>query len=127
MASAAAAAASGGGGSGGSGYAVYRATGLGRAFVESLQEMLSENELTNDQVVASLLAFDRSFNGALEQRTPINKLDMTAQLANYRFCDGVWTLTLQNATFAGAEGTLQTPLIKVVACEAKGKARRARK
>lgn len=30
-------------------YALYRATGLGRAFVDSVGEMFHEHEMTNDQ------------------------------------------------------------------------------
>jgi hypothetical protein len=112
---------------GGTGYAVYRASGLGRAFVETLAEMFQEQELNNDQVIASLLTFDRVFNAQLEARSPANKLAMEGMLQHYRFCDGVWTLQLKDAKFTGAEGSLYSPNIKVVACEAKGKGKRARK
>jgi hypothetical protein len=107
--------------------ALYRATGLGRAFTETLSEMFAEQELSNDQVIAALLAFDRSFNKQLETRTPANKIDIEAKLAHYRFCDGVWSLQLTNATFTGSDGVLHSPSIKVVAGEAKGKGRRTRK
>ena len=108
-------------------FALYRATGLGRAFVESLNEMFGEGELSNDQVISSLLTFDRSFTHHLEAKTPANKIDMEGRLANYRFCDSVWTLNLKNAKFSGAEGDIETPHVKVVACEAKSKGKRARR
>ena len=56
-----------------------------------------------------------------------NKVSMEGQLQTYRYCDGVWTLMLKDATFKGAEGTLHSPLIKVVACEAKAKPRNRRR
>lgn len=123
--------AGGGGGVGpsapGPSFALYRATGLGRAFVESLNEMFGEGELSNDQVISSLLTFDRSFTHHLEAKTPANKIDMEGRLANYRFCDSVWTLNLKNAKFSGAEGDIETTHVKVVACEAKSKGKRARR
>jgi hypothetical protein len=45
--------------SSGPNYALYRASGLGKAFVESVGEMFLENEMTNDQVIQALLAFDK--------------------------------------------------------------------
>lgn len=42
-----------------SAYALYRATGLGKAFLESLGEMYQEQEMTNDQVIQSTLTFDK--------------------------------------------------------------------
>ena len=112
---------------GGTTYAVYRATGLGRAFTETLHELLSEHELNNDQVISSLLTFDRVFNAQMEARTPANKLAMEGQLQHYRYFDGVWQMEINDAKFTGAEGTLYSPKIKIVACAAVGKGKRARR
>ena len=108
-------------------YALYRASGLGRAFVESVGEMFHEREMTNDQVIEALLHFDRAFNDAMENKTPQNKVNMEGHLSTYRYCDGVWTLHLTNATITGAEGSLHSDAIKVVACEARSKGKRTAK
>jgi hypothetical protein len=53
------AAASSSGVGGAPAYALYRASGLGKAFVESIGEMFNEHELTHDQVIQALLIFDK--------------------------------------------------------------------
>ena len=108
-------------------YALYRASGLGRAFVASVSEMFSEQEMTNDQVIEALLSFDRSFSAALENKQPQNKITVEGHLSNYRYCEGVWTLNLTNAKFEGPEGVIDTPSIKIVAVEAKTKGKKSGK
>lgn len=44
---------------GGPSYALYRASGLGKAFSETIEEMFHEQEMTNDQAIQALLAFDK--------------------------------------------------------------------
>lgn len=69
----------------------------------------------------------QSFNDHLADKSPVNKLSVEGHLANYRFCDGVWTLNLRHAQIHGAEGSLAVPAIKIVACEAKNKTKKTRK
>lgn len=98
--------------------ALYRASGLGRAFVASLGAMFDAAEMTNDQVIEALLHFDRAFSEAMENKAQ-NKVTIEGHLSTYRYCDGVWTMQLTDAQVQGQEGALHSRAIKIVACEAK--------
>jgi len=100
-------------------YALYRASALGKALQESLTEMYNENEISRDQVISTLLAFDRSFNEKLAERQPQNKITMEGRLSVYRYCDNVWSLNLLQSRLIGEDGTITSPHIRIIACEAK--------
>ncbi|UJR37366.1 hypothetical protein I4U23_030074 [Adineta vaga] len=110
-------------------YQLYRNTTLGVTLQDTLEEMISQGQLTEQAAGKVLSEFDRSINLALDKR--INKkVNFSGKLSTYRFCDNVWTLVLKD--FVVKEGnqgqhnttpTSQIPRVdkvKIVACDGKG-------
>ncbi|CAF1034640.1 unnamed protein product [Adineta steineri] len=110
-------------------YQFYRETTLGSALQETLDEMISRNQLTEQAASKVLSEFDRSINEALDKRIH-KKVHFSGKLNTYRFCDNVWTLILQDYSIKESNpgqhntgtATPQTRTgakIKIVACDAK--------
>ncbi|CAF0898100.1 unnamed protein product [Adineta steineri] len=111
-------------------YQLYRNTTLGVTLQDTLDEMISQGQLTELAASKVLSEFDRSINVALDKR--INKkVQFSGKLSTYRFCDNVWTLVLKDFSVkesnnpgghATSTATSQIPKadkVKIVACDGK--------
>lgn len=100
-------------------YQVYRATTLGQALQETLDELISTGKMGNHMKMRILLEFDKSISQALEQRVKNRLIMKCNKLFTYRFCDNVWTLWLQDVEFREYQELTKVDWVKIVACDGK--------
>ena len=100
-------------------YQLYRSTTLGTTLQDSLDELISAQQISPDLALKVLQQFDRSVNQALSQKAA-NRYTFKGHLKMYRFCDNVWTCVLEGAEFRDSHGqeSVATQKIKIVACDA---------
>ncbi|CAD5122696.1 DgyrCDS11106 [Dimorphilus gyrociliatus] len=100
-------------------YQMYRKTTLGNTLQESLDDLITMNQITPNLALKVLQQFDRAINSALSQRVR-NRTNFKGHLNTYRFCDNVWTFVLDDVEFKDAmieNGNIER--LKIVACDAK--------
>ncbi|CAF0929099.1 unnamed protein product [Adineta ricciae] len=112
-------------------YQLYRNTTLGVTLQETLEDMITQGQLTEQAAGKVLSEFDRSINAVLDKRIT-KKVQFTGKLSTYRFCDNVWTLVLNE--FSVREGNQaqqhntassnipRVDKVKIVACDGKSAA-----
>src|ERR1700682_1333417 len=78
-------------------YGVYRQSSCGIALTDTLQQLVEDDDINENEAMAILLQFDESINRLLTTRiSPSNECYMKGQLSTYRYRDQVWTLILRN-------------------------------
>jgi len=65
--------------------------------------------------LARSLVAAQSFSEVLANKVKA-KINIKGHLHTFRFCDNVWTFILQNATFKTDTETINTEVVKIVAC-----------
>ncbi|RWS22553.1 hypothetical protein B4U80_04625 [Leptotrombidium deliense] len=122
-------------------YEIYRNTTIGITLLDTLEEMIKNEQLTNRIIRRVLREFDKHICEKVSKcdvnvdiYKSITDDDNYKCLSTYRFCDNVWTLILRNVTV-----TIKDPgyvdhhvkkifieKLKIVACEAKDEKRESK-
>ena len=100
-------------------YQLYRNTTLGHTLQESLDELLSCNQITAQLALKILLQFDKVINTALASRIKARLTFKAGHLETYRFCDNVWTFVLKDVEFREVQELIRVDKVKIVACDGK--------
>ena len=101
-------------------YQLYRNTTLGNTLQESLDELMSYNQINANVAMKVLMQYDKAVNNALATRVK-NKLNFkSGKLNTYRFCDNVWTFMLSDVEFREVQELVRVNKVKIVACDGKG-------
>ena len=99
-------------------YQLYRNTTLGITLQDSLDELISSQQITPDLALKVLKQFDSSMSTHLSRvRTRYN---FKGKLRVYRFCDNVWTCVVEDVEFRDTQGqdNVSARRVKIVACDA---------
>ena len=99
-------------------YQLYRNTTLGISLQDSLDELISSQQITPDLALKVLKQFDSSMSTHLSRvRTRYN---FKGKLRVYRFCDNVWTCVVEDVEFRDTQGqdNVSARRVKIVACDA---------
>ncbi|KAL6046564.1 Transcription initiation factor IIA subunit 2 [Balamuthia mandrillaris] len=99
-------------------YALYRKTTLGMCLTDSLDELTSKESISPELAMKVLEQFDKSMNEALATKVK-NKVTFKGHLHTYRLVDNVWTFLLENTSFQAESETINTDVVKIVACDGK--------
>jgi len=78
--------------------------------------LAKDSNVTPELAMTVLKQFDKSVNEALANKVK-NKMSFKGHLHTYRYCDNVWTLILENATFKVDSETVNVDKVKIVACD----------
>ncbi|KAJ6537862.1 hypothetical protein B0H19DRAFT_1181079 [Mycena capillaripes] len=98
-------------------YEIYRASPLGIALMDTIDEYVRSNVLSGTQGISILQQFDRAMADALATKVKA-KASVKARLKTYNDYQEVWTFFLRNATFTMDDKTMvTTERVKVVACK----------
>lgn len=95
---------------------MYRNTTLGNCLQDTLDEMISNEQVTPQLAVRILLEYDKAINHALLNRTR-NRITIKGNLHTYRFCDDVWTFLVKDAEFVDVMNKTKVDTVKIVACD----------
>ncbi|KAJ7444436.1 hypothetical protein FB451DRAFT_1413123 [Mycena latifolia] len=91
----------------------YRSLGI--ALIDSLDEYVRANIMTDTLARAVLAEFDRAIAAAIASKVQA-RATVKAHLKTYRLCEEVWYFSLRNATFKmDGRQTVSTPKINVIA------------
>ena len=96
-------------------YEIYRATSLGNALADTLDELIQAGRLAPRLAMKVLFHFDRVAAEALQEKVK-NKLGFKGHLDTYRFCDEVWTFIIKDAHFKFEDQTVTADKVKIIAC-----------
>ena len=99
-------------------YQLYRNTTLGITLQDSLDELISSQQITPDLALKVLKQFDSSMGAHLSRvRTRYN---FKGKLKVYRVCDNVWTCVVEDVDFRDNHGqdNVSSRKVKIVACDA---------
>lgn len=106
-------------------YQHYRASSIGDALIETLNDMVTSNRVSGELAMKVLTHFDCAIAEALESDATAT-IKMEGHMDTYNRVDDVFTFLLKDVTFETREAIkgrvideFTTPLVKVVACEAK--------
>eukprot|EP01126_Amoeba_proteus_P064452 TRINITY_DN9030_c0_g1_i1.p1 TRINITY_DN9030_c0_g1~~TRINITY_DN9030_c0_g1_i1.p1 ORF type:complete len:121 (+),score=30.05 TRINITY_DN9030_c0_g1_i1:51-365(+) len=94
----------------------YRKTTLGIALSEGLDEMIRQEQISEQLATKVLAQFDQSFYSAFE-KVPQQQVKFKYKMKLYRFCDFVWTFVLENPSFQIGTESVQCDRLKVVAID----------
>jgi transcription initiation factor TFIIA small subunit len=83
-------------------YEFYRASSVGEALTETLNDLINENRITGALAVNILHHFDRVVPEVLETELHAT-MKVKAKIKHYRNVDEVWTFVLKNARFMTKE------------------------
>ena len=83
-------------------YTHYRESSLGQALSESIDLLVAEGKLTEEQAVVVLLQFDAEINKALAQQ-PSRFMNLEGDIASYRNADNTWNWQLTHVKFRIAD------------------------
>ncbi|VDL80812.1 unnamed protein product [Nippostrongylus brasiliensis] len=80
-------------------YTMYRETTLGKALIETLNELVEENLISRSLAAKTLALFDKHINRALAYKVKNKVQFKSEQLLAYRYCDNVWTFIMKDVEF----------------------------
>jgi transcription initiation factor TFIIA small subunit len=83
-------------------YEFYRASSVGEALTETLNDLIKENRITGALAVKILHHFDRVVPEVLETELHAT-MKVKAKIKHYQNVDEVWTFVLKNACFTTKE------------------------
>eukprot|EP00475_Leptophrys_vorax_P002533 TRINITY_DN11415_c0_g1_i1.p1 TRINITY_DN11415_c0_g1~~TRINITY_DN11415_c0_g1_i1.p1 ORF type:complete len:138 (+),score=24.29 TRINITY_DN11415_c0_g1_i1:212-625(+) len=92
-------------------YSHYQHSGLGISLRQALQEMVDQEELSEEHAAKILRQFDTSINDALKSGVR-SRASFNGALHTYRNCDNVWTFFLENVTFKSNDDVI--PMDKIL-------------
>ncbi|KAJ1971977.1 Transcription initiation factor IIA subunit 2 [Dimargaris verticillata] len=99
-------------------YELYRSSSLGSALMDSLDDLISEGQLSPQLAMRVLAQFDKSISDALNNRVK-TRISFKGSLRTYRLCDEVWTFIINKPTFKFDSEDITCSRVKIVACNAR--------
>ncbi|KAJ2988481.1 hypothetical protein NUW58_g3951 [Xylaria curta] len=101
-------------------YELYRRSSIGGALTDTLDDLITQNNIDPQLAMKVLANFDRAIAEVLQDKVR-SRLTFKANLDTYRFCDEVWTFQLKDVTFKMDNGgqVVSTDRVKIVSCSAK--------
>ncbi|KZO98667.1 transcription initiation factor IIA gamma subunit [Calocera viscosa TUFC12733] len=96
-------------------YEFYRSASIGRALMDSLDELIQDGVITPQLAFKVLMQFDRATTETLSKHVKF-KTSLKGHLSTYRLCDDVWTFFVKNPSFKIEGGELvQADKVKIIA------------
>ncbi|KAI1817487.1 transcription initiation factor iia small chain [Poronia punctata] len=101
-------------------YELYRRSSIGGALTDTLDDLITQNNIDPQLAMKVLANFDRAITEVLQDKVR-SRLSFKGSLDTYRFCDEVWTFQLKNVTFKMENGgqVVTADRVKIVSCTAK--------
>ncbi|KAI0431633.1 transcription initiation factor iia small chain [Xylaria sp. FL1042] len=101
-------------------YELYRRSSIGGALTDTLDDLITQNNIDPQLAMKVLANFDRAITEVLQEKVR-SRLTFKGSLDTYRFCDEVWTFQLKNVTFKMENGgqVVTADRVKIVSCTAK--------
>ncbi|KAI1172694.1 transcription initiation factor iia small chain [Nemania sp. FL0916] len=101
-------------------FELYRRSSIGNALTDTLDTLITQNNIDPQLAMKVLANFDRAVAEVLQEKVR-SRLSFKASLDTYRFCDEVWTFQLKNVNFKMDNGGMAVGAdkIKIVSCTAK--------
>jgi transcription initiation factor TFIIA small subunit len=107
-------------------YEFYRASSVGEALMETLNDLINANRITSALAIKILHHFDRVVPGVLATEVHATT-KIKAKIKHYQNVDEVWTFVLKNVCFTTKENgrkkdevqELRAEHITILACPAK--------
>ncbi|KAI1422265.1 transcription initiation factor iia small chain [Xylaria sp. FL1777] len=101
-------------------YELYRRSSIGGALTDTLDDLITQNNIDPQLAMKVLANFDRAITEVLQDKVR-SRLTFKGSLDTYRFCDEVWTFQLKNVTFKMENGgqVVTADRVKIVSCTAK--------
>ncbi|KAI0100884.1 transcription initiation factor iia small chain [Nemania sp. FL0031] len=101
-------------------YELYRRSSIGGALTDTLDDLITQNNIDPQLAMKVLANFDRAIAEVLQDKVR-SRLTFKASLDTYRFCDEVWTFQLKNVNFKMENGgqIVGADRVKIVSCTAK--------
>ncbi|KAI3317426.1 transcription initiation factor iia small chain [Xylariaceae sp. AK1471] len=101
-------------------YELYRRSSIGGALTDTLDDLITQNNIDPQLAMKVLANFDRAITEVLQDKVR-SRLTFKGSLDTYRFCDEVWTFQLKNVTFKMENGgqVVSADRVKIVSCTAK--------
>ncbi|KAI0438748.1 transcription initiation factor iia small chain [Xylaria telfairii] len=101
-------------------YELYRRSSIGGALTDTLDDLITQNNIDPQLAMKVLANFDRAIAEVLQEKVR-SRLTFKASLDTYRFCDEVWTFQLKNVAFKMENGgaLVNADRVKIVSCTAK--------
>lgn len=97
-------------------YEIYRQTLIGKALMETLDEMVRDNSLNSIQAKFILEKFDESIPIALD-RLGSTTLSFKGSIETYNYVSGVWKFVVKDLMIYINNKYHKTGLMKIVACD----------
>ncbi|RYC55660.1 hypothetical protein CHU98_g10546 [Xylaria longipes] len=96
-------------------YELYRRSSIGGALTDTLDDLITQNNIDPQLAMKVLANFDRAIAEVLQEKVR-SRLTFKASLDTYRFCDEVWTFQLKNVAFKMDNGgsTVQADRVKIL-------------
>ncbi len=98
-------------------YELYRRSAPGQALLETLDELVNNQQIAPQLAMRVLSQFDRSMSEALNNAR--TRCHIRGHLRDYRYLDDVWTFMVMNARVRCDDEMLASQLLKIVACNAR--------
>jgi transcription initiation factor TFIIA small subunit len=98
-------------------YEFYRQSFIGRALQDTIEEKVSNNELTPIQAKAILEKFDASIP-VVFGRSVQTSINFKGSVSSYNHVDGVWRFSTKNFVMTINNELVRSDFVKIVACDA---------
>ncbi|GAW18617.1 hypothetical protein ANO14919_080960 [Xylariales sp. No.14919] len=101
-------------------YELYRRSSIGGALTDTLDDLITQDNIDPQLAMKVLANFDRAIAEVLQDKVR-SRLSFKGSLDTYRFCDEVWTFQLKNVNFKMENGgqLVTAERVKIVSCTAK--------
>ncbi|KAL9093080.1 MAG: hypothetical protein Q9159_000439 [Coniocarpon cinnabarinum] len=97
-------------------YELYRTSSLGVALTDTLDDLISSNQIEPQLAMKILGNFDKAFAEIIADKVK-SRLSFKGHLDTYRFCDDVWTFMVKDVSFKlDSQSTLRSDKVKIVSC-----------
>ncbi|CAK5284793.1 unnamed protein product [Mycena citricolor] len=103
-------------------YELYRASSIGMALTDSLDELITSGAITPQLAMKVLQVFDEAIYEKLAKTVGTGpekaKATLKGKMKTYRNCDDVWTFWLNNVTLkVDGPQDFTVPKMKIIACK----------
>ncbi|KAG8820975.1 Transcription initiation factor IIA small chain (TFIIA 13.5 kDa subunit) [Serendipita sp. 411] len=98
-------------------YELYRGSSVGLALADSLDALISSNEITPQLAIRIMERYDRAVCDVFQKQVKA-KATFKGHLHTYRNCDDVWTFYARDCTLKMEAGeTVTVAKLKIIACK----------
>ncbi|KAI9717205.1 MAG: Transcription initiation factor IIA small chain (TFIIA 13.5 kDa subunit) [Chrysothrix sp. TS-e1954] len=97
-------------------YELYRNSSIGTALTDTLDDLISDNQLEPQLAMKVIANFDKAFSEIIAEKVK-SRLSFKGHLDVYRFCDDVWTFLIKDVLFKlDNQAALKADKVKIVSC-----------